>query len=251
MDAFRLDGEIALITGGGTGLGLAMSKCLAEAGAQVVIVGRREGPLQEAVQAIGHGTQYEVFDVSRFEEVPGLIKRISDRFGLISLLINNAGIHLKKPAVEVTDEEFTTMMNIHVTGSFVLTRAAAPAMIERKHGCILFIASMASLFGLPKTVAYSAAKSAQLGLVRTLATELSPHNVRVNAIAPGFITSDMTRKALDSDPERKRRVFERTPMNRMGEAEDISYAAVYLCSPAAKYVTGVTLPVDGGTSIGF
>jgi gluconate 5-dehydrogenase len=110
---------------------------------------------------------------------------------------------------------------------------------------------MASLFGIPLVVAYATAKSAYLGLVRTLATEVSPHGVRVNAIAPGWIESDLMRQALASDPERSQRILSRTPMNRFGTAEDIGLAATYLCSPAARFVTGVVLPVDGGASIGF
>ena len=124
-------------------------------------------------------------------------------------------------------------------------------MIARGSGSILFLASMASLFGIPQVVAYSAAKSAYVGMVRALATELSPHGVRVNAIAPGWIETEMTRKAMDGDPERKRKILSRTPMGRFGTAEDVGMAAVYLSSPAARFVTGVVLPVDGGASIGF
>jgi gluconate 5-dehydrogenase len=124
-------------------------------------------------------------------------------------------------------------------------------MIERKHGVVLFTASMASLFGLPLVMAYAAAKSAYLGMVRTLAVEVSVHGVRVNAIAPGWINSPMTQKSMDGDPARKQRILARTPMGRFGEADEVGWAAVYLCSPAAKFVTGVVLPVDGGVSVGF
>jgi len=124
-------------------------------------------------------------------------------------------------------------------------------MVERKAGNILFTASMASLFGIPLTVAYSAAKSAYTGIVRTLAVEFGVHGVRVNAIAPGWIESDMMNKALSGDPARKAKILGRTPLHQFGQAEDIGWAAVYLSSPAAKFVTGVVLPVDGGVSIGF
>ncbi len=248
---FSLENEVALITGGGSGLGLATAQCMAQAGANVILVGRRESVLQEAVDTMGSRATYEVFDVTQLDQVPELLQRIKERMGMPTILVNNAGIHLKKAAIETTYEEFTNVLNTHVMGAFALTKTLVPFMLEQKHGSILFTASMASLFGLPLTVAYSAAKSAYLGLVRTLATEFSPHGVRVNAIAPGFITSDITRKAFSNDPERLNKVLSRTPMNRMGEAEDIGYASVYLCSPAAKYITGVVLPVDGGTSIGF
>jgi gluconate 5-dehydrogenase len=165
--------------------------------------------------------------------------------------VNNAGNNLKKDAVHTTEEEFLNVMHTHVTGAFALSRRLIPAMKEHRKGNILFMASMASLMGLPRVIAYSAAKNAYVGMVRSLSTELSMDGIRVNAIAPGWIVSDMTRKALDSDPERKERVLRRTPMGRMGDPSDIAWAAVYLCSPAARFVTGVLLPVDGGASIGF
>jgi gluconate 5-dehydrogenase len=124
-------------------------------------------------------------------------------------------------------------------------------MLRSRHGSILFVASMASLFGIPNVFAYSAAKSAYMGMVRALATEVSPTGVRVNAIAPGWIETDMSRRAMDGDPARKRRILARTPLGRFGEPDDVGAAAVYLCSPAAKFVTGAVLPVDGGVSIGF
>ncbi|MBN2329821.1 MAG: glucose 1-dehydrogenase [Candidatus Omnitrophica bacterium] len=246
---FSLEGEIALITGGGTGIGLGMARCMAQAGAQVILAGRRENVLQEAVQSIGSLAAYEIFDVTQLDEASRMLNRIQDRIGSPTILINNAGNHLKKSALETTSEEFLQILNTHVNGSFALTRAVAPIMIERGRGSILFIASMTSLFGLPQTVAYSAAKSAYVGLVGTLAAELSPHGVRVNAIAPGFIITEISRNAFDNDPERLERVLRRTPMNRRGDPEDIGYAAVYLCSQAAKYITGVILPIDGGSSI--
>ena len=251
MNEFRLDGEIALVTGGGTGLGLAISRCMADAGAEVVIVGRREAVLQEAADILGPSVSYEVHDVTRFAATPSLLQRIEDRLGPVSILVNNAGIHLKKSAIETTEAELLEVFNTHVTGAFALTRAVAPGMIERRHGSILFIASMASLFGIPQVVAYTAAKTAYLGLVNALTSELSPHAVRVNAIAPGWIDSRMSRAALENDPDRKDRILARTPMGQLGQPEDVGYAAVYLCSPAASFVTGVVLPVDGGASVGF
>jgi gluconate 5-dehydrogenase len=248
---FSLEGETALITGGGSGLGLGIATCFVQAGARVVLVGRRPDVLKDAVSQLGEAAAFEAHDVTRLNEAPALIERVTKRFGRISILVNNAGIHLKKPAVETTPAEFNAVLQTHVVAAFSLTRAVLPAMIERRHGSILFTASMASLFGIPLVVAYATAKSAYLGLVRTLATEVSPHGVRVNAIAPGWIESDLMRQALASDPERSQRILSRTPMNRFGTAEDIGLAATYLCSPAARFVTGVVLPVDGGASIGF
>lgn len=250
-DVFSLKGEVALITGGGTGIGLAISTSMHAAGAKVVLVGRREAELQAAVKSLGGGAGYAVHDITRLGEADALVKRVTHEHGAITCLVNNAGRHLKKAAVDTTPEEFQDVLTTHILGAHAITRAIAPGMIERKHGSILFTASMASLFGIPYVIAYSAAKSAMLGVVRTLATELSPHGIRVNAIAPGWIETDMSRKALEGDPARKNKILSRTPMAKLGEPADIGWAAVYLASPAGKFVTGTTLPVDGGASIGF
>lgn len=248
---FRLDGEVALITGGGTGLGRATAQCLAAAGARVVVVGRRTDVLAQTATEIGPQAGFIVHDVTQLHAAPELVRTASERFGPVTILVNNAGIHVKKPAVDTTVEEFQQVLSTHVLGAHALTRVVLPGMIERKHGAIVFVASMASLFGIPLVMAYSAAKSAYLGMVRTLATEVSPHGVRVNAIAPGWIETDITRKSVLNDPARLQRILERTPMHALGTPEDIGWAAVYLCSPAAKFLTGVVLPVDGGVSIGF
>ena len=248
---FSLTGETALITGGGSGLGLGMARSFVAAGAKVVLVGRRADVLQAAAKSLGKGASFAAHDITKLDEAKDFIQRVEKKSGAISILVNNAGIHLKKPAVDITAAEFNAVFQTHVAAAFSLTTAVLPGMMKRKHGNILFTASMASLFGIPLVAAYSAAKSAHLGLVRSLATEVSPHGVRVNAIAPGWIESAMMLKALNGDPERSRKILGRTPLNRFGTAEDIGLAAVYLCSPAAKFVTGIVLPVDGGASIGF
>jgi gluconate 5-dehydrogenase len=148
-------------------------------------------------------------------------------------------------------EEFQAVLDTHVLGSLSVTRAVAPAMMERRSGAILFMASMTSFIGMPNVVAYSAAKSAYAGMVRALACELGGHNIRVNAVAPGWIETPMLHKALDGDAPRAARILARTPMARFGEPADIGNAAVYLCSRAGGFVNGVVLPVDGGASIGF
>lgn len=249
--AFNLTGQTALITGGGSGLGFGMAKCLVASGAKVVLVGRRKDELTKAAESLGQNAFALVGDVTKLETIPALVEQAEKLAGPISILINNAGIHLKKDAVETSDAEFAAVMQTHVFGAFALTREVACGMISRKIGSIIFTASMASLFGINKVVAYAAAKSAYVGLVRTLAVEFGASGVRVNAIAPGWIHSEMSAKALDGDPARKAKILGRTPLNRLGEADDIGWSAVYLCSPAAKFVTGVVLPVDGGVSIGF
>lgn len=252
MQQFRLDNETALITGGGTGLGLGMARCFVAAGAKVVLVGRREAELRSAASELGSAAFVVPHDVTELDRAADLINRAESIAGsAVSILVNNAGIHLKKKAHETTPAEFNAVLQTHVSAAHALCAAVLPSMIERKHGNILFTASMASLFGIPLVIAYSAAKAAHLGMVRSLAVEVAQHGVRVNAIAPGWIDSPMLRQAMSNDPPRQAKILGRTPMAKFGDAEDIGWAAVYLCSPAAKFVTGVCLPVDGGASIGF
>ncbi|MFI5337071.1 MAG: SDR family NAD(P)-dependent oxidoreductase [Opitutales bacterium] len=248
---FSLRGETALITGGGTGIGFAIAQAMHAAGARVVLVGRRERELARAAQQLGERAGYIAHDITQVDGAAALIERATREGGPITCLVNNAGINLKKAAVDTTPEEFENMLRSHLIGAHALIRAAVPGMIARRHGSILYTASMASLFGIPLVIAYTAAKSAMVGLVKGYASEFSPHGVRVNAIAPGWIETDMSRKAFDGDPARKNKVIGRTPMAKLGQPSDIGWAAVYLASPAAAFVTGVTLPVDGGASFGF
>lgn len=248
---FDLTGQTALITGGGTGLGWGMARCLVAAGARVVLVGRRKEELDKACTALGANAFSLPGDVTKLETAPGLVGLAEQLAGPVNILVNNAGVHLKKSATETTDVEFAAVLQTHVFGAFALTREAGRRMMKRRSGCVLFTASMASFMGLPSIVAYSAAKSAYLGIVRTLASEWGSHGVRVNAIAPGWIGSDMLNQALRGDPARKAKILGRIPMGGFGEPEDIGWAAVYLASSAAKYVSGVILPVDGGAAASF
>lgn len=248
---FSLEGQVALVTGGGTGIGQSIARCLWMAGAKVALIGRREEELAAAVGELGEGAAYFVHDITEWDKAVDMAARVEERLGPVTCLVNNAGKHLKKAAVETSTEEFLAVLNTNVLGTHALTKAIAPGMIERQSGSILFTASMASLFGIPQVIAYSAAKSAHLGMVRSLATEFSPFGVRVNAIAPGWIDTDMSRKALEKDRPRLDRILERTPMRKLGTVDDVGWAAVYLASPAAAFVTGTILPVDGGASIGF
>ncbi len=189
--------------------------------------------------------------MTQHAQAPALLKDISATEGTVTILVNNAGVHLKKPAEDITVEEFSKVMDVHLLGAHALSRAAYPGMQQAGRGSIVYIASMASLIGLPQTLAYTAAKAGMVGMVRTLASEWSAHGIRVNAIAPGWIETAMMRKAVDNDPERKAKILGRTPMNCFGQPEDIGWAAAFLCSPAAKFITGTCLTVDGGASIGF
>lgn len=248
---FSLENQVALITGGGTGIGQAIARCMHEAGATVALVGRREEELARAVSELGERAHYFVHDITEMDRADELAERVASQLGPIDCLVNNAGKHLKKAALETSADEFLAVLNTNVIASHILTKAIAPSMVARKSGSVLFTASMASLFGIPQVIAYSAAKSAHLGMVRSLSTELSEHGIRVNAIAPGWIETEMSRKALEDDPVRKNKIIGRTPMHKLGLPVDVGWAAVYLASPAASFVTGTILPVDGGASIGF
>lgn len=250
-DIFSLRDELALITGGGTGIGRAIAQALHAAGAKVVLAGRREAELAAAAASLGERAAYVVHDVNQLDAAAGLVARVERAHGAITCLVNNAGQNLKKPAVDTSDAEFEAIVRTHVFGAHALTRAVAPGMIKRGRGSLLFTASMASLFGIPQVIAYTAAKSAYVGLVKGYATELSPHGIRVNAIAPGWIATAMSNRAFEGDPGRKNKILSRTPLGRLGKPADIGWAAAYLVSPAAAFVTGVILPVDGGVSIGF
>ena len=248
---FSLQDRLAVVTGGGTGLGFAMASCFIAAGARVVITGRRLDVLDRAVSELGNRAHAEQHDVTDLASAAPLIERIQQRYGSPSILVNNAGTHVKKSVEDHTLQDFHSILATHVEGAFAITRAAVPGMKAAGAGSIVFIASMSSLIGMPGIVAYSAAKAAYLGMVRSLASELGGDNIRVNAIAPGWIQTPMLDKALSGDPERKNKILSRTPQHRFGSPEDIGWAAVYLCSPAAEFINGVILPVDGGASIGF
>jgi len=249
---FRLDQETALITGGGTGIGLGIARCLVQAGARVVLVGRRAEPLAQACAELGARSAYVAHDITRLDAVDELLAAVRQvQPSPLTILINNAGTHLKKLAVDTTPSDFQSVFTTHVLAAHALTRAVVPGLVAQGRGSILFTSSMAAFMGVPKVLAYAAAKSAYFGMVSTLSAELSATGVRVNAIAPGWIFSEMSRKALEDDPARRAKVLSRIQMGRLGQPEDIGWAAVYLCSAAANYVTGVTLPVDGGAAVGF
>ncbi|HXE06542.1 MAG TPA: SDR family NAD(P)-dependent oxidoreductase [Acidobacteriaceae bacterium] len=250
-NVFSLEGRVALVTGGGTGLGYAMTSCLAAAGAKVIITGRRKDVLAQAAEKLGANVYPEPHDITDLSAASKLIARIEKAHGAPTILINNAGTHVKKTVEEHTHDDFRNILATHVEGAFALTRAAVPAMKRAGGGSVILISSMSALMGLPLVVAYSAAKSAYHGLVRSMAAELGPDNIRVNAIAPGWIETPMLDKALSGDPERSNKILSRTPLGRFGTPEDIGWCAAYLCSPAAAFITGAVIPVDGGASIGF
>ena len=248
---FSLQGRVALITGGGTGIGFDIAKCFLASGATVVITGRREEVLKEAVANLGAGAHYAVNDVADLSLTAQLVTGLIAKHGAIDILVNNAGINMKRPAVEVSDDDFANIINVNLNAVFSLTREVGKHMLDRGKGSIIMISSMAAYYGIDRVAAYASSKTGIYGLVRVLASEWSGKGVRVNAIAPGFIETAMSRTAMNSDPDRKNKAMDRTPMGYFGKPEDIGWAAVYLASDAANYVTGVSIPVDGGNSIGF
>ncbi|MBE9465406.1 SDR family NAD(P)-dependent oxidoreductase [Dyadobacter subterraneus] len=248
---FSLEGKLALITGGGSGIGFYIAQCMVQAGAKVVLTGRREAVLQETVEKLGSKATYFVNDITQLETIPALVEAIEAQCGPIDILVNNAGINMKKFAVEVTDADFDKVIQTNLHAVFSMTRECGKRMIERKSGSIIMITSMAAIYGIDRVVAYTASKSAVGGMVKALTTEFSPYNVRINAVAPGFIETPMMLTAMNGDSSRRDKAMDRTPMGTWGKPEDIGWAAVFLASNAAKFITGVSLPVDGGNSIGF
>jgi len=243
--------KIAIITGGASGIGLGIATRFVNEGITTIIIGRDQKKLDAACKKLGTLCHAFSFDLTDLNKIPDLVKRIVRQFGRIDILINNAGINLKKEFSLVTDEEFQQIILTNVSAVFALSREVVKHMQKKKSGSIINISSMASQYGIPKVIAYTASKSAIEGMTRAMAVELSPKGIRVNCIAPGFIATDMSAKALNNDKERKQKVMSRTPMGYLGDPSDIANAAVYLANGEAKYVTGVVLPVDGGNSIGF
>lgn len=251
-DFFSLEGKNAIVTGGLTGLGLAITRCMTGAGAKVIVLSRAADEAQlEALKEFGDRAAFYRFDVTDTGHTQELVDRIIREQGPISILVNNAGNHCKKNIEEMTVEEYTGVLNVHLVGAFALTKALFPHMKEQGGGSIIFQASMSSYIGLPQVAGYATAKAGYLGLVHTLAAEGGGWGIRVNAIAPGWIDTPMYHKATDTDQVRLGKILGRIPMKRVGDPMDIGMATVFLASEAARYITGVCLPVDGGALIGF
>ena len=243
--------KVAIVTGGGSGLGLATSEKFVKEGIKTIIIGRDPQKLADAKAALGELIHPIVYDLSILNDIPDLVTSIQQKFGRIDILVNNAGINMKKELIDVSDEDFLQVINTNVLAVFAISREVSKVMITQKSGAIVMISSMAAKYGIPKVIAYTAAKSAIEGMTKAMAVELSPQGIRVNCVAPGFIVTEMSSKALNNDPERKNKVLGRTPMGLLGETLDVAEAVYYFASDASKYVTGASLAVDGGNSIGF
>jgi NAD(P)-dependent dehydrogenase (short-subunit alcohol dehydrogenase family) len=251
MTSTPTDQKTAIITGGASGLGLAATQKFVASNIKTIIIGRNEDNLKKVASDLGPLCSYKVCDLSNLHAIPQLVTDLIAEHGRIDILVNNAGINMKKPLTTVTDEDFQHVVQTNLNSVFALSREVTKAMLEEGNGCIINISSMAAQYGIPLVIAYTAAKTGIEGMTKAMAVELSPKGIRVNCVAPGFIKTNMSAKALDSDPERKQKVMSRTPMGHLGEPADVAEAIYFLASDAAKYITGVVLPVDGGNSIGF
>jgi NAD(P)-dependent dehydrogenase (short-subunit alcohol dehydrogenase family) len=251
--ARSLEGQVAIVTGGGSGIGRAIAETFAGAGAAVVVAGRRPDPLEEtvaAIQAGGGRAAAAPTDVTDRAQAQALVERAVDAFGTVDVLVNNAGA---APFVsglrDVRIDGFEKYFGLNYFGAVYVTKAAAPVLLDRGSGCVLNVASIAGLTATPGEEYYGDAKAALIHFTRSLAREWAASGVRVNALAPGWVMTAMTDPLRTTD-ERSRRVVEAIPMGRWGRPEEIAGPALFLCSPAASFITGSILVVDGGQTTG-
>ena len=248
LDSFRLDGRVALVTGGNRGLGQACAIALAEAGADIALLGRTE-PSETAahVKGLGRSAVYLPCDLATADpaRLADAVNAAAGQLGRLDVLVNNAGIIRRAPAAEVTAADWDEVMTVDLDAVFHLSQAAGRVMLAQGGGRIVNIASMLSFQGGLRVPAYTAAKHAVLGLTRALANEWAARGVNVNAIAPGYMATDNT-APLREDPVRAASILERIPAGRWGEPEDLMGAVVFLACDAARYLHGAVLPVDGG-----
>ncbi len=246
---FSLEGKIAFVTGAGRGLGRAGALALAEAGAHVTLVSRTRSQLEEtaaAIERLGRKSLVAVADTRKAAEVEAAVRATVEAFGRIDILFNNAGTNVRRPVVEMTDEEWHTIMDTNVKGVFVVARAVARQMIAQKGGRIVNMSSMSALSAERDKVVYASSKGAVSQFTKGLALELAPHGITVNAIAPGYMMTPLVKGYLEADAERSRRILQRIALGRVGQPEEIGGALVFLASEAARYITGATIAIDGG-----
>jgi NAD(P)-dependent dehydrogenase (short-subunit alcohol dehydrogenase family) len=244
----KLNDRVAVITGASKGLGKAMALALAAAGARIALVSRDEARLHDvAAEVIAAGGDASIFraDVTSEEQVRQAERAILARYGKVNILINNAGVNVRKPVVEFTVEEWHRVMDTNVTAAFLMCRSFVPAMSGHGYGRILNMTSIMSHVSLPGRIAYSTSKTALLGMTRTLALELAPEGITVNGISPGPFGTEMN-KPLMENPETNAQFLSSIPLGRWGKVEEIGQLAVYLCSEDAGFITGTDILIDGG-----
>jgi NAD(P)-dependent dehydrogenase (short-subunit alcohol dehydrogenase family) len=244
---FDLTGKVALISGASKGLGKSMALALSRAGASIALVSRDESKLSEVHSEIAaHGTS-EIFvaDVRQESQVIRLEKEVAARFGKIHILINNAGINIRKNLTDFTLDEWQSVMDTNLTSVFLMCRAFVPHMKGSGYGRILTMTSIMSHISLPQRAAYSASKTGALGLIRALALELAPEGITVNGISPGPFATEMNLPVLQN-PELNAQFLTSIPVGKWGQVEDIGSLALFLCSDAAGFITGTDILIDGG-----
>jgi len=248
LDTFRLDGQVAVVTGARRGIGLGMAVALAEAGADIVAVARRfedDEPLRDLVEATGRTISLHAVDLGHRGQVDGFLADLDDAGKRVDILVNNAGIIDRTPSVDHNDDIWDEVVEVDLTTPFRLARAIGASMLERGRGKIIMVGSVLSFQGGINVASYAAAKHGLIGVTQALANEWASRGVNVNAIAPGYITTDAT-EALRLDTERSAALASRIPAGRWGVPEDLAGATVFLASRASDYVNGTTIAVDGG-----
>ncbi len=252
MGAFDLSGRVALVTGGNGGIGLGMAEGMANAGASIVIAARDEAKMQHArsrLEALCVEVLTVSTDVGDRDSIDHMVAATLERFGRLDILVANAGINIRKPPEDYAPEEWQRIMDINLNGPFYCAQAVYPPMKSQGGGKIITIGSMASIFGLPFASAYASTKGGIVQLTRVLATAWAKDNIQANTILPGWIDTDLTKKARQDIGGLHDRVETRTPAGRWGEPEDFAGIAVFLASAASDFVTGTAIPVDGGYAI--
>ncbi|MBI3248195.1 MAG: glucose 1-dehydrogenase [Deltaproteobacteria bacterium] len=246
----RLDGQVAIVTGGGQGIGHGVALCLARAGAHVVVADAAQDRLAEAVaevEAVGVQSLGMQVDVTKAASVDGMVSATLARFGKIDILVNNAGVVVVKPIHDQTEADWDRVLDVNLKGVFLCCHRVVREMVAQKSGTIVNIASIAAFHYTVPHVPYAASKAGVVAITRDLAYEVARHGVRVNAIAPGPIETPMMSAALT--PAQKDAYAKSIPLNRLGQPRDIGNAAVFLASADASFITGATLPVSGGTDL--